>query len=154
MDVLAGILIAAGLAVILADLHLTQLGVPGGIGILSIAAGLVILMASSWPAWLVSILSVAIVAAAVVSAAGLVVSIRKAARAIPADPVCGQEGIVRHGLTPEGQVLVGGVLWAAASPAGFVPEGAKVLVTGRRGLRLTVAPLAEGAPGRRDAVHT
>ncbi|MGH7776665.1 MAG: NfeD family protein [Candidatus Dormibacterales bacterium] len=142
MDLTAFILIAGGAIAILADLHLTQVGVPGGVGVLAMAAGLVMLLASSLPAWLAVLSGAAVAAAGLLSVIQLVATVRRAARSIPKDPVSGREAVVKRALTPVGLVAVEGILWQAESPLGFVAEGATVLVTGRQGFRLTVVDLS------------
>jgi membrane-bound serine protease (ClpP class) len=51
--------------------------------------------------------------------------------------VIGQTGVSRTAIEPVGTIYVGGENWSARSDQ-FIPAGAKVLVTGRKGLVLNV----------------
>ncbi len=74
----------------------------------------------------------------------LVVSVVAVVRSQKRRPVAGTEdilglvGTVRTRLNPEGSVQVRGELWQALSKGRGLEPGAKVVVTGIEGLRLTV----------------
>jgi membrane-bound serine protease (ClpP class) len=76
-------------------------------------------------------------------------ALRSSLRTRRRTPTTGGEGIIGKAgqamtdLDPSGQIMLGGEIWRAVSTSGHIRKGAKVRVTGRRGLSLQVEAAAD-----------
>lgn len=141
MEPLALVLIGTGLVAIAIDLHFTQYGLLGGLGLVAAAVGLVIVLGAVWPLWLAVLFGFLLLGSAGTCGFQLLRTLRQVMRSAPADHVVNRVATVRRALAPEGQVVLDGVLWRAHSIGDPIGEGSSVLIIGRAGLTLTVAAL-------------
>ena len=153
----AGILLlAAGVALMVAEGHLATHGILGVAGIGSLALSGLLLYDTDSEALDVS--PVVVIVGALLLGGFLVVVIERAIRA-RREPVrtgweelVGAEGEVRQKLDPDGQVFVEGALWRArpASGDGPIPAGDRVRVESVDGLTVLVVPVAERAKTEKE----
>ena len=144
----AGILLlAAGVALMVAEGHLATHGVLGVAGVGALALSGLILYDTDSEAFEVS--APVVIVGAVLLGGFFAFAIERAIRA-RREPVrtgweemVGAEGDVREALDPMGQVFIDGALWRArpASGAGPIPEGGRVRVQSVDGLTLEVIPI-------------
>jgi membrane-bound ClpP family serine protease len=117
VTVLSLLLLLLGLALLVAEAHLPTFGVVGAGGIAAIAAGLVLALVGAGGS-LALALGLAVPLAAGGLALGAVALSRTRATArrrarCGAEGLIGRQGVVRHTLDPQGQVMVDGALWRA-----------------------------------------
>jgi membrane-bound serine protease (ClpP class) len=147
---LAGILLmAAAVALIIAEAHLATHGVLGAAGVIALIGSGLLLYDTHSSAFDVSV--PVVVVAGLVIGGFLALAVAKAvqARRGPVstgwEELVGKTGVVRARLDPVGQIFIEGALWRARSGGmgGAIEAGGRVRVESVEGLTLEVAPLAE-----------
>ncbi len=148
MTVLSVALMFLGLALLVAEAHLSTFGVAGSAGIAALVAGLVLAVVGAGGSAALAIGLALPVAAGAIALGALALSrVRAAARRqarCGAEGLVGRLGVVRRPLDPQGQVLVDGALWQAqrswADEEDAPPpaEGERVVVDQVNGLTLRV----------------
>ena len=131
-----------GMAIFLSSLWIRKLeGILLGISALLISLGSVYLFQSEWDEPAVHPLLAIIVSLSTLGFYWFAIRKTVAAQRMQSvhDPslVVGQTGVSRTAIEPVGTIYVGGEYWSARSDQ-VIPAGARVLVTGRKGLVLTV----------------
>jgi membrane-bound serine protease (ClpP class) len=140
------LLLVTGAALFVAEAHVTSYGVLGLAGTAALVAGGILAVEAAGGSVFLAL------ALALPVAAGLIALVAVAGRKAlevgrrrprgGADGLVGQVGVVRHALTPVGDVLVGGELWRARNSwADGEPaprEGEHVVVEQVRGLTVSV----------------
>jgi membrane-bound serine protease (ClpP class) len=140
------ILLVVGIGLIIAEAHVAAGGVLGVIGVIALAASGLLLYDTDAEGFEVS--APLVIGVSVVLGSLLAVAVAKVveARRNPVwtgeEELPGEEGDVRVGLDPVGQVFVHGALWRAEPAegpgAGPIPAGARVRVESVDGLTLKV----------------
>lgn len=146
----AGVLILAlGLVLLLAEAHVSLAGLLAGLGALSAAVGVALLIAAGGAGLLVAVpVSVTVAGAAAVTGLLVLPRVAAARRApVQAGPqrLLGTLAVVRSWHGEQGQVQVEGGLWhARLTPAADRQDpptaGQRVIIDQIRGLTLTVRP--------------
>lgn len=145
------LLLLLGFGLIIAEAHLPTSGILGGGGVLSLAAGGLVLFDTGTDA--VELNVVVAITVAVVLGGLMMVMVERAVRAHRRpvhtgwEEMVGAEGVVRVALRPAGQVFVAGALWRArAADDETIDTGYRVRVESVEGLTLVVRPIDEAGP--------
>ena len=151
------LLIVLAFALFFAELLVAGFGVLGVGAVISLILGGLLLTSTSNPEFQVSKWLIYGLAAFIGVFFLMVVSTILRTRRMPAamgtQALIGRVAVTRSPLEPEGQVFLEGERWLATAQDGPVREGEKVIVTGVRGLHLSVrraaseGKTAEPAPG-------
>lgn len=154
---LALALLALGFILILAEAFTPGFGVLGIAGAAALLLGLFLLpqeplLPVDWFGTFRA-LALVVVAAAVLLVIAVTTALWRTRRGRADDLTLWESrGVVVQELAPEGLVKVGGELWRARSADGQVlPAGVAVQVLARKGLLLTVGPVAQETAGRETA---
>ncbi len=142
-------LLAAGIALLTADVLLRRLGPLTALGLLCFAAGSVLMFRGVAPAIRVSPWLIAFLTVASFLYYGFVLTVAIKSRERIGSTQRGLIGLVgetRAELKPEGPVYVKGTLWKGRSSNGPIPPGTRVRIRGVDGLILQVEP-EPGPPG-------
>jgi membrane-bound serine protease (ClpP class) len=140
------LLLAAGVALLIAEAHLPTGGALGVAGIVALVfAGLLLYDGggadNSFGISVWVVIGVAIGLGGLLSfIVGKAVQVRRAPIASGYEEIIGAEGVVRVAIDPLGQVFTRGALWRARSGAGPLAIGDRVRVAGVDGLTLEVEP--------------
>jgi membrane-bound serine protease (ClpP class) len=151
-------LLAAALALFVAEAFVTSYGLLAVGGVVALVLGSIMLIDTPIPSARVSIWLVvptAVLLAAVVALlAARALRVRRRAPRGGLEELLGEEADVVTPLAPEGRVFVHGEYWDAVAPT-RVPRGARVRVRAVSGKRLEVDPVSpiptDATGGRRDA---
>jgi membrane-bound serine protease (ClpP class) len=142
------VLLVAGFALIVAEVHLPTHGLLGVGGVAALVVAGLLLYNTSSSAYGISPLVV--VAVAALLGGGLLFVVRRAvaARQLPKrtgwEELVGSVAVVRQPLDPVGQVFVHGALWRAATAGRAITTGSRVMVESVNGLTLNVTPVESG----------
>lgn len=153
------LLLAGGVALIIAEAHLATHGILGGAGIAALIASGLLLYNTDSEAFEVSVPVVIVVGLLLGGFAAFAVQRIVAARRRPVltgwEELIGAEGDVRVSLDPVGQVFVEGALWRArpADEGASIDRGYRVRVESVDGLTLLVRPVAVEAPDAEEKVE-
>ena len=140
------LLIALAVTMFIADLKIPGHGVLTFGGVVSFIFGAILLTQRQAPFLQISLQL--IIGVALALAAFFLFAVGAGVRAQGAPVRSGSEGLVgavgvaRTNLEPEGMVFVLGEIWSARAEEGMIPEGQRVQVVGRDGLRVRVRPVA------------
>jgi membrane-bound serine protease (ClpP class) len=144
----AALMLILGVLAFILEIKVTSYGLLGAAGTVLVALGLYLLFPRDIPGLAVPLMTlVPLVLVLVAALAAVTVLVARAHRApvtTGREGLVGEEGESASTLDPEGTVLVHGEVWRARSPRPL-PAGARVRVTGSRGLLLFVEP--SGVPG-------
>lgn len=146
MVMLGAILIIAGLAVLVIEAHASTAGLLGGVGVLTAAAGLGVILAGSGVTLFVTIPVSVVLALAGVAAmamvAGEVVLARRRPVSTGPEAMEGKVATVQTWSGDRGQVAADGTLWSAQLAYGWEdPEpkiGETVIISDLDGLSVTI----------------
>ena len=137
-------LIVFGIILFLLEIKIVSHGLLAIGGVLSLLLGSMMLIRTN-QAWSIASLSWSVIITAVgISSLFFLFVVGMGIKAQRAKPVTGQEamiGEIGHAiseLNPAGTVRMHGEIWRAISPAGLIPEGKKVIVTGFQNFTLQV----------------
>lgn len=140
------LLIALAVIMFIADIKIPGHGVLTFGGVVSFVFGAILLTQRQAPFLRISlqlIIGVALALAAFfLFAVGAGVSAQRAVVRSGSEGLVGAVGVARTNLEPEGMVFVLGEMWSARAEEGMIPEGQRVQVVGRDGLRVRVRPVA------------
>jgi membrane-bound serine protease (ClpP class) len=142
VDVAGGLLIVAGIAFLVIELHVAGFGIAGLAGAaLLVAGGMLIWDIGPLPETSRPLLVGAAIGTALFSALGAwkVVRARRVPPHVPPTLV-GAEGVATSDIDPVGTVRVRSEEWTAESKKGRIAAGSRVLVVEEEGLRLHVDP--------------
>jgi membrane-bound serine protease (ClpP class) len=140
------LLIALAVIMFIADIKVPGHGVLTFGGVVSFVFGAILLTQRQAPFLRISLQL--IIGVALALAAFFLFAVGAGVRAQGAPVRSGSEGLVgavgvaRTNLEPEGMVFVRGEIWSARAEEGMIPEGQRVQVVGRDGLRVRVRPVA------------
>ncbi len=140
------LLIALAVTMFIADIKIPGHGVLTFGGVVSFIFGAILLTQRQAPFLQISLQL--IIGVALALAAFFLFAVGAGVRAQGAPVRSGSEGLVgavgvaRTNLEPEGMVFVLGEIWSARAEEGMIPEGQRVQVVGRDGLRVRVRPVA------------
>jgi membrane-bound serine protease (ClpP class) len=144
-------LIALGIGLFIAELKVVTHGVLSAIGAVCLVLGSLMLFSPLEPFWHVSKLVILVMTGMVtgffVFLAWLGVRAQMARVASGRESLIGHEGVVVTAMEPEGIIHVDGEDWTAASPAGRLKKGTRVVVTRADGIKLVVEPSGTGEGG-------
>lgn len=146
---LAVVMLLAGLALYVPDLHTGGLGIYTGAGlVLEVLGSLLVLrhvpstLQMPWWAVLMGIVGSLLFFISIMTAA---IRARFSRPPAGAEGLLGGVGVARTDLAPDGEVNANGSLWRARTLGAAIAEGTKVRVKGVSGLMLMVEPLELGA---------
>ena len=141
------LLVLTGVVLFALELKIVSHGLLGLAGTGCLLAGALMLVEGPIPELrlpLAFVLPSVVVAALILAGAvRLALAAQRAPVATGPEGLCGEVGMVRRALAPEGTVYVHGELWSAVSEGAPVPEGTPVRILRVEALRLVVEP-AEG----------
>ena len=139
-EILGYVLLAAAVALFLAELLLPTGGLIGLVGVAALVAGQIIL---DVPWWVIVLVVLAILAFGAFLTQKVYAAHKQDRILTGWEEMIGAEGEVRVALEPVGQMFVNGALWRAkvASGSGPLPVGARARVREIDGLTLHVEPL-------------
>jgi membrane-bound serine protease (ClpP class) len=145
---IAGIIfVLVGVGLLIAEFHTPGLGLLLVFGIISMIAGIVLLIEGgpavfevNW--WVISILIILVLAAAAYAIWRVILTYRRQA-ATGKEDIIGKKGQVKETLNPEGVVSFQGELWTAVSESGVVQPGEEVVITKVEGLKLSVKKITK-----------
>jgi membrane-bound serine protease (ClpP class) len=144
------VLLVLGIALIIAEAHVSANGILGVVGVISLAVSGLLLFDTDSEGFGISpplVIGVAIaLGGALAFATSKVVEARRRPVHTGYEELVAREGDVRVTLDPVGQVFLSGALWRAESVDGSrIPLGATVRVESVDGLTLMVRPVAGGS---------
>jgi membrane-bound serine protease (ClpP class) len=145
------LLILLAFALFIAELLVSGFGVLGVGGIISLILGGLLLTSTSNPEFQVSKWLIygwaAVIGVFFLMVMSAILRMRRMPATTGAQALIGRAAVARSPLEPSGQVFLQGERWLATSEEGPVRVGERVIVTGVRGLRLSV----RRAPGEGKA---
>jgi membrane-bound serine protease (ClpP class) len=145
---IAWTILALSVLAIIFDLHVTTHGAIAAAGAIGLVGSVGWLLSMALPAPLAALISIALAAALILVGVRAFRRLRSLLRRPATDSVVGRVAVVFQPLQPQGWVRIDGVYWRAVSPGAEVGAGEEVLVLGRDGLTLTVAPLRQQEAAR------
>lgn len=142
-------LIVFGIILFLLEIKIVSHGLLAIGGVISLLLGSMMLIRTDQP-WSIGRLSWIVIASAVsVTSLFFLFVVGMGLKAQRAKPVTGLEAMIGEvgqsisEINPAGTVRMHGEIWKAVTPAGLIPEGKKVIVTGVYNLTLQVEPYNE-----------
>jgi membrane-bound serine protease (ClpP class) len=152
MTALGIALLIIGATVVVAEAHVSALGILGGPGVLALAVGTVLAVGGLGGGIVLALVAAVLVAA--VGVAGVGLSVREGAAVkrrrvrTGAEGLIGRIGVVRNWSDTDGRVVVDGALWRARrswgdTEAPALHEGDPIVVERLTGLTLAVRPAEE-----------
>lgn len=142
-------LIVFGIILFLLEIKIVSHGLLAVGGVLSLLLGSMMLIRTN-QAWSVARLSWSVIITAVgisslffLFVVGMGLKAQRAKPATGLDAMIGEIGEAISELNPAGTVRMHGEIWRAITPAGIIPQGKKVIVTGIYNLTLQVEPYNE-----------
>jgi membrane-bound serine protease (ClpP class) len=136
------LLILLAFALFVAELFVAGFGVLGIGGIVSLILGGLLLTSTSNPEFQVSRWLIYgwafVIGAFFLMIVSTILRMRRMPSVTGAQALIGRVAVTRSPLEPDGQVFLQGERWLATAEDGPVPEGERVVITGVRGLHLSV----------------
>jgi membrane-bound serine protease (ClpP class) len=142
-------LIVFGVILFLLEIKIVSHGLLAAGGVISLLLGSMMLIRTdeTWAmanlSWSVIITAVGVTSLFFLFVVGMGLKAQRVQPAMGLEAMIGKTGQSISELNPAGTVRMHGEIWRAVSPAGLIPEGKKVVVTGITDLTLQVEPYNE-----------